>query len=169
MIATQGAPRDSIPEILELQRHRKILVPHRTDDRLQVIATLARDPDLRILDLRRHLEFVVPDESRDLFRNICRDTLLDLDGLPRVAQRRNIRIALLHIFHADVALGEFAQDNFAQRRDLELIRGTELDFIFLQGDLGFAVLEIKPVGEFLFGDVHCVLDLHRVHFADDIK
>jgi hypothetical protein len=98
----------SIPEILELHGHGEIVCPHCADHRLQIIAALASDSHLAVLDLRGDFKFSIADKSRDLFGDVRCDALLDLDDLSRVAERRNVRVALLDILHADVALGEFA-------------------------------------------------------------
>ena len=54
-------------------------------------------------------------------------------------------------------------------RDLELVLGGELDFGFLQHDLGLAALEVEAVGEFLFGLVDGVLDFHRVDLRNNVE
>ena len=66
----------------------------------------------------------------------------------------------LDAFQADLALGQFVDDDFVQRLDLELVGGGEFDFVLFQDDFGVAALEIKTVGQFLFRLVDGIFDLH---------
>ena len=61
--------------------------PHRLDHRLQIIPVLAGHAHLLILNLRRHLQLRFADEGRDFLGDGRLDSLLDLDNLPRVAER----------------------------------------------------------------------------------
>ena len=90
------------------------------------------------------------------------EALLDFDYLAGVTQRGNIRLAFLHIFEADLALGQFAHDDFHQGFDLELVLGGEFDFVFLQDDLRVAAFKIEAIGQFFSGLIDGVLDFHRV-------
>src|SRR5208283_4143674 len=141
----------SIPEIHKLDGHGKFVGAHGGDDGLQFVAALAVHAHLVALNLRRHLELAVADEPGDLLGHRRLDALLDLDGLLRVAERRNVRVALLHALEADAALGESADDHFVERADLESVLGGELDLVLLQNDLGLAALEIEAVGQLFFG------------------
>src|ERR1039457_1813783 len=141
----------SIPEIHKLHGHGKFMGAHGGDDGLQFVAALAVHAHLVALNLRRHLELAVADEAGNLLGHRALDALLDLDALPRVAQRRDVRLGLLNALHADAALGEPADDDFIQRADFEIVVGGELDLGFLQHDLPLAGFEIKEVGQFLFG------------------
>ena len=67
------------------------------------------------------------------------------------------------------ALGELAHDHFHERADAEFVLRRQFDFIFLQLDFGVAALEIKAVGEFLFGLVDGVLDFHRVDLRNNVE
>ena len=142
---------------------------HGSDDRLQFVAALAVHAHFVAQDLRRHLELTVADEAGDLLGHRALDALLDLDALPRVAKRRDVRVALLHAFHADAALGELADDDLVERADFELVVGTQFDFIFIQDDFRLAAFEVKTVGQFLFGLVDGVLDLHRVDLRNNVE
>ena len=142
---------------------------HGGDDGLQFVAALAVHAHFVALDLRRHLELAVADEAGDLFGNVARNSIFYFDALPRVAERRDVRLALLHAFHADAALGELADDNLVQRGNLELIVGGKLDFRFFQNDFPFGAFEIEAVGEFLFGLVDGVLDFHRVDLRNNVE
>src|ERR1035437_6243060 len=110
-----------IPEIHKLHGHGKFMGAHGGDDGLQIIPALAVHAHFVALNLRRHLELAVADEAGDLLGNGALDALLDLDALPRVAERRDLRVALLHAFQADAALGEPADDDFVERGDFELV------------------------------------------------
>src|SRR5579884_1042979 len=110
-----------IPEILELQRHRKVVPANSRDGGLQIVFALAGDADLVVLDLRGDLELGVADERGDLLGNSCFDALFDLDDLAGMAERRNVRLALLHVFEADLPLGELADDHLDKRFNAELI------------------------------------------------
>ena len=158
-----------IPEVRELERHREFLCPHGCDHPLQVVPALARHADLLVLNLRGHFELRFADKAGDLFGDLGLEALFDLDHLPRVSQRRHVRLALLHVLEADIALGYFADDNLRQRLQLEGVLGGELDLVLFEHDLRFGAPEIKAVGQFLLGNVHRVLDFHRVHLADDIE
>ena len=100
---------------------------HGGDDGLQFVAALAVHAHLVALNLRRHLELALADEPGDLLGHRRLDAHLDLDGLPRVAERRDVRLARFHAFHAHAALGELADDDLVERGDLELVVGGELD------------------------------------------
>jgi hypothetical protein len=88
----------SIPEIHELDGHGKFLRAHGGDDGLQFVAALAVHAHGVALNLCRHLELAVADEAGDLLGDGGFDALLDLDELPRVAERRDVRLALLTLF-----------------------------------------------------------------------
>ena len=142
---------------------------HGGDYGLQFVAALAVHAHFVALDLRRHLELAVADEPGNLLGDGALDALLDLDALPRVAERRDVRVALLHAFQADAALGELADDDLVERADFELVVGGQFDLRFFQDDFPFAALEIEAVGEFLFGDVDGILDFHRVDLAHNVE
>ena len=158
-----------IPEIHELHRDGEFFYAHRRDDGLKFVPALASDADGVALNLRRHLEFAVADEAGDLFGHGGFDALLDLDALPRVAERRNVRPGRFHALEADVALGEPAHDNFRERADFELVRGGELDFVFFKHDFCLAALEVEAVGQFLVGLVDGILDFHRVDLGNNVE
>ena len=159
----------SLPEIHKLHGHGKILRAHGGDDGLQFVPALAVHAHLVALNLRGDLEFAVADEAGDLLGDGGFDALLDLDALPRVAERRNVRFALLHAFQADAALGQPADDDFVERGDLELVGGGEFDFGFLQHDFPLAAFEVEAVGQFLFGLVDGVFDFHRVDLRNNVE
>jgi len=142
---------------------------HGGDDGLQFVAALAVHAHLVALNLRRHLELALADEAGDLLGHRALDAVLDLDALPRVAERGDVRVALLHAFHADAALGQLADDDFVQRGDLELVVGGEFDFRLFQNDFPFAPLEVEAVGELLFGLVDGVFDFHRVDLRNNVE
>ena len=142
---------------------------HGGDDGLQFVAALAVHAHFVALDLRRHLELAVADEAGDLLGDGALDAIFNFDALPRVAERRDVRVALLHAFQADAALGEPADDDFIQRAHFELVVGGQFDFGFFQNDFPFASLEIEAVGQFLFGLVDRVLDIHRVDLRNNVE
>src|SRR5271169_3970466 len=123
MRRSADTPLRSIPEIQKLHGHGKFMSLHRADDGLKFVAALAVHAHFVALDLRRHLELAVADEAGDLLGHPALDALLDLDALARVAERRDVRVALLHAFHADAALGELADDDLVERGNFELIVG----------------------------------------------
>src|SRR5438552_15262131 len=137
-----GAPSDLkvslVAEILELQSNWKILGAHGRDDRLQLIATFGCHSYFAALNLSGDLEFSFPDETGDLFGHGLLQTLFDLDELPRVTQWRNVRVASLHIFQADIALDQLAHHDCSQRLDFELVLGGEPDFILFQNNFRLA-------------------------------
>src|SRR5271170_7251686 len=113
------------------------------DDRLQFIAALAIDAHLVALDLRGDLEFAIANEAGDLFGHLAGDALFELDFFPRVPERRDIRVGGLHALETDSAFGEFADHDFVEGADLEMILGAQLDLAFLQDDFRLAALEIE--------------------------
>src|ERR1039458_4939880 len=158
-----------ISEIHKLHRHGKFVGAHGGDDGLQFVAALAVHAHLVALNLRGHLELAVADEAGDLLGYRALDAVLDLDALPRVAERRDVRLGLLDAFHADTALGQSADDDLIQRADFELVVGGELDLGFLQHDLPFAGFEVEAVGQLLFGLVDGVFDFHRVDLRNNVE
>ena len=86
-----------------------------------------------------------------------------------VAERGDVRGKGLDIFEADVALGQFADDDFVKGGDFVMVRGRELDFVLFEEDFGIAALEIKAVGQFLFGLVDGVLNFHGTDFRYDVE
>jgi len=142
---------------------------HGGDDGLQFVAALAVHAHFVALDLRRHLELAVADEAGDLLGHRALDAVLDLDDLPRVTKRRDVRVALLDAFHADAALGELADDDLIERADLEFVVGGQFNFSFLQHDFPFASLEVEAVGQFLFGLIDGILDFHRVDLRNNVE
>ena len=162
-------PSVLIAEVRELERHGEVLHPHGGDHRLQVVPALAGHADLLLLNLRGHFELSLANKAGDLFGNLGLEALFDLDYLARVPQRRHVRFALLNVLEADIALGDFADDNLIQRFQLERVLGGKLVLILFKHDGRVGPPEIKTVGQFLVGDVHGVLDFHRVDSADDIE
>ena len=77
------------------------------------------------------------------------EALLQLQFLPRVAERGDVGVLALDIFEADVAPGQLAEDDFLQRLDLELVDGAELDRFLFEKDFGLGLAEIEAVGQFL--------------------
>jgi len=138
------------------------MAAHGGDNGLQFVAALAVHPHFVALNLRRHLELAVTDEPGDLLGHVARDAVFELDELPGVAERRDVGVALFDALEADAALGELADDHFVQRADFVVVLGGQLDLRLFQNDLGLAALEIKAVGEFLFGLVDGVFNFHGV-------
>src|SRR6266568_4792983 len=168
LFAATLTPRASVPEILEADGNRKILDANGRNDCLQFVPALARDANFFALNLRRDLELALADEAGDLFRDERFDALPDFDDLPRMAERRKVRLALIHTLEADAAFRQLADDDFDQRLDFELIFSGEFDFVFFQGDFGVGPFEIEAVGQFLPGLVDGVLDFHRVDLRNDV-
>ncbi len=140
-----------------------------SDDFLQIVAVLAGDADGFALDLRGDFEFGVANERGDLFGDGLLDALLYFDNLARVAKRGNFGGNRLDAFEADLAFGEFVDDDFVEGVDLELVVGGELDFAFFKDDLGIAAFEIEAAGQLFFRLVDGVLDLHRAYFRYYVK
>ena len=159
----------SLPEIHKLHGHGQLLGAHGGDDGLQFIPALAVDAHFVTLDLCGDLEFAVANEPGDLFGDGGFDALLDFDALPGVAERRNVRFALLHTFQADAAFGEPADDDFVERGDFEPVLGGEFDLGFLQHDFPLAAFKVEAVGQFLSGLVDGVLDFHRVDLGNNVE
>jgi len=86
-----------------------------------------------------------------------------------VAERRDVRFALLHAFQADAALGQPADDDLVERGDLELVLGGELDLGFLQRNFPLAAFKVEAVGQFLFGLVDGIFDFHRVDLRNNVE
>src|SRR4051812_18899740 len=84
--------RPASPVVRELEGDAEVAFAQQSDDRLQVVALLARDPQLVALDLRLDaLEAGVADSLRDHLRLVRRDSLLKgaadhvlLSGLARL-------------------------------------------------------------------------------------
>src|SRR5580700_1721857 len=91
----------SFAKVHKLQRHRVLLAAHGGDHALQFVPALSRNADFRALDLCRHLEFAVADKAGHLLGRVLLETLLNLDHLPRVAKRGNLRLVPLDVFQAD--------------------------------------------------------------------
>src|SRR6516164_3593754 len=158
-----------IAEVCELERDWKVFRPHRGNHRLKFVPAFAGHADLLVLNLGGYFEFRLADIADDLFGNIGRNTLFDLNQLPRMPQRRNVRLALLDAFEADIAFGNLADDNLHQRLQLERVVGGEFDLVFFEHDFRRGPFEIETVGQFFPGHIHGVLDFHRVDLADDIE
>src|SRR5213592_1507939 len=129
-------PRLSVPEILEAEGDRKILSANGRNDCLQFVPTLARDANFFALNLRRDLELAIADKASDLLRDGRFHALFDFDDLPRMAERRKVRLAFVHALEADAAFRQLADDDFHQRLYFELVLSRELDFVFLKHDFG---------------------------------
>src|SRR5439155_1735387 len=164
-----AAGRGSVAEILEAQGDRKILSSDGGDDGLQLVFALAGHSDFFALNLGGDLELAVADKAGNFFGNGGFDALLDFDDLPRVAEWGNVGLAFIDVFEADGAFGEFADDDFDERLELELIFGGDLDFIFLEHDLRGAALEIEAIGQLFLGLVDRVLDFHRVDLRNNVE
>src|SRR5438874_3465717 len=146
IIATRYAVT-SIPEIDELDRHGKFFGADGGDDGLEFVAALAVDAHFIALDLGRHLEFTVADEAGDFLGHGAFDALLDLDDLARMAERRDVRVALLDTLEADAAFGELADHHLIERADLEIVFRSQLDLVFLEHNFGFAAFEVETAGQ----------------------
>jgi len=158
-----------IAKVLETDCDRKFLALDRGDGGLQIVTAFSSDADLLVLDLRGDLEFGLANEGGDLLGHGCFDALLDFDGVARMAEGRNFRLALVDVLHADLPLGQFVDDDFMQGAHLEFIVRRQLDFVLIENDLRFASFEIKSRCQFLFGLVDRVLDFHRAHFRNNVK
>ena len=86
-----------------------------------------------------------------------------------MAEGRNVRRTPVEVLHAHVALGQPAHHHFFEGADFELVGGAEFDLVLVQDNLGVAALEVEAIGQLLLGLVDGVLDLHRVHFGDNIE
>src|SRR2546422_709734 len=85
-----------VAEVLELQGNAEVVLLQRGDDRLQVVALLAGDPDLLSLRLRLDaLGGCVLDRLVDLARLVARDAGDDLGLLTSRAARRLFDLAVL--------------------------------------------------------------------------
>src|SRR6266487_3150817 len=115
-----GAEVRLIAEILELQSNGKIMGPHRADDCLQLVSTLGCYSYFAALNLSGDLECSFPDETGDLFGHGLLETLFDFDELPGLTERGDVRVSSLHIFQADIALGQLVHHDFAQGLNFEL-------------------------------------------------
>src|SRR5437867_378970 len=115
LFAAAVARRLSIPEILEPDGNRKVLGANGGNDCLQFVLAFACDANFFALDLRRDLELSVADEAGDLLGDGRFDALLDFDDLPRMAERRNVRLAFVHTLEADAAFRQLAHDDLYER------------------------------------------------------
>ena len=106
-------------------------------DFLEVVAAFAGDADVVAHDLSGDFEFGIADEAGDLLGGGSVDALLDDDLLAGVAERGDVGILALDVFEADLALGQFVQEDFVKGGDFELILGGEIDLVFLVFDFGF--------------------------------
>ena len=142
---------------------------HGGDDRLQIVAILAGDADGIALDLRRDLQFGVADEGGDLFGDGLFEALFYFDDLAGVAERGQVGRDGLDAFEADAALGQLADDHFVEGGNFKAVRGGKLDFIFFEDDFGVGAFKIEPVGQFLFGLVDGVVNLHWIDQRNDVE
>ena len=99
--------------------------------------------------MRGGLELGIADRLADRLGDVGLEALLEFQFLPRVAERGDVGVLALDILEADVAAGEFAEDDFLEGGELELVDGAELDRLFFEEDFGLGVAEIEAVGEFL--------------------
>jgi hypothetical protein len=95
------------------------------------------------------------------------DTTVDVDMLPQMLMSR------VEVVTGGVALDDDDEPHAANLLgdliECPHVVGRQLDLGFFQRDLPFAVLEIKPVGQFLLGLVDRVFKFHRVELRNNVE
>jgi hypothetical protein len=168
-----GAPwvrRDElVSKILEAEGDGEVVGANCANGALKVVFAFARDADLVAHDLGGDFEFEIADEACDLFCDRGIDALFDEKDLPGVSQRGDIGIFSVDAFEADLAFGEFVQDDFVEGFEVKLVFGGQFNFVFLENDFRWRVFEVETGGEFLPGLIDGVFQLHGVDLRDDVK
>src|ERR1700704_5070749 len=103
-----------VPKVFEVCCYAEIAAPHEGDHGLEIVALLAGHADLTVLELALHLEVLAFDGVDDFLRLVPFETLLNLQLLPGMPERRDGGIDLLDISQIDAAFAQFADDDFAQ-------------------------------------------------------
>ena len=103
----------SIPKILKSGRYTEVAAFHKLNDGLQIISLLPSHADLAILQLALHFEILTFDRLNNFLGLIAFQTLLNLQLLPGMPQRRNRRLNLLYIAQIDAALRKSADPHAA--------------------------------------------------------
>src|SRR6266550_6134464 len=86
-----------VPEIFEIGRDFEIFAAHKLNDALQFVLLFPSHANLPVLQRALHLEARFLNRLDNLLRLFALQALPNLQFLPRVAQRRNIRFHLLDV------------------------------------------------------------------------
>src|SRR5829696_3613749 len=92
-----------LPVVLELERDGLVELTEPADHLLQLVPTLARDPDRIALDARLDLGELVPDLLHELPREVVRKAALEADLLAHLAAARRHHLAPLEDLERQVA------------------------------------------------------------------
>src|SRR5947207_13896786 len=94
-----------VAEIFEVGCDFEIFTADKLNDALQFVLLFPSYPNLPVLQRALHFEAGLFDRLDYLFRLFAFQALLNLQFLPRVAQRRNIRFHLLNVTQVNAAFG----------------------------------------------------------------
>ena len=93
----------------------------------------------------------------------------DGDGLPHVALRGRVDLALGERLQRHVALDGLLLQDLQRGLQPVLGRGPELDRRVVLGDAGLGVLEVEPLRDLALRLVDGVANLLQVHLGDDVE
>ena len=133
----------SATEILKGEVKGEIFVFQHGDHLLEIVTGFSGHANQIPLDRGGDLEFHGANLGADGLGMVARDSLLELDRLTGVTEWGNVDAAILDVFEADIAFGQFTHEHLAQGLHSVLIFGCEEDLIVLVLDLGIAAFEVE--------------------------
>src|SRR3954447_11853377 len=154
----------------ELHREVVVLAAHERLHGLEVVALLARDPELVALDLRLHaLGALVADQLGDLLCVLGGDALLERDRDLRLLARL-AGLGGVEDLQALLALDQLVLEHVEHGAGAVVGRGGDLDGVLaLPLDGGAGALEVEARGDLASGLAERVVDLLPVDLADDVE
>jgi hypothetical protein len=156
--------------LVNLDGEVEVLALEQSDDRLQVVLLLGRDPELVPLDLRLDaFRPLIADDLRDLLRVVLRDALFQRDGQP-VLLAGQLRVAGVQYLERDTALDQLVLEHVQDRLGPLLAVGADLHPVVARpGDRRADVAEVEPGADLLARLVQCVVDLLPVELGHDVE
>src|SRR4051812_24654197 len=154
----------------ELHGEVVVLAAHERLDGLEVVALLARHPQLVALDLGLDtLGALVADQLGDLLGVLGGDPLLERDRDLRLLARR-ARLTGIEDLEALLTLDQLVLEHVEHRVGAVVRRGADLDGVLaLPLDGGAGALEVETGGDLSSCLTERVVDLLAVDLADDVE
>jgi len=100
---------------------------------------------------------------------LSRKALFQVNFLTGPTHGGKFRLFGLQIFQGNSAFGQFANDDFPQGIEFELIVGGENEFVLLLGNFPRDALEVETAGQLLAGHEQGVAQLRHVDLGNDVE
>ena len=167
--ATPYAAAASVAEIHILQRLLELQPAYQRDRLLQIVALLARDPELVALDRSLHLELAVLDRADDALAEFLIDALAQRHGLAHALPGGFLWILEVERAGIDLPPHHMHAQEFLDLAQLQLVIGKNGERAFGALDRGFAALEVEARRDLACQPGEGVVDLGQIELGDDVE